>query len=63
MNSVDRILNFINSQPDNNISTIEPKVEQEDITPKPIDNNNEPSIESPWYAGARNNTFSRLDEP
>lgn len=45
MNSVDRILNFINSQPDNNISTIEPKVEQEDITPKPIDNNNEPSIE------------------
>lgn len=45
MNSVDRILNFINSQPDNNISTIEPKVEQEDITPKPIDNNDEPSIE------------------
>lgn len=45
MNSVDRILNFINSQPDNNISTVEPKVEQEDITPKPIDNNNEPSIE------------------
>ena len=45
MNSVDRILNFINSQPDNNISTIEPKVEQEDITLKPIDNNNEPSIE------------------
>lgn len=44
MNSVDRILNFINSQPDNNISTIEPKVEQEDITPKPIDNSNEPSI-------------------
>lgn len=45
MNSVDRILNFINSQPDNNISTIEPKVEQEDITPKPIDNNDEPSIQ------------------
>lgn len=45
MNSVDRILNFINSQPDNNISTIEPKVEQEDITPKPIDNNEEPRIE------------------
>lgn len=45
MNSVDRILNFINSQPDNNISTIEPKVEQEDITQKPIDNNDEPSIE------------------
>lgn len=45
MNSVDRILNFINSQPDNNISTIEPKIEQEDITPKPIDNNDEPSIE------------------
>lgn len=45
MNSVDRILNFINSQPDNNISTIEPKVEQEDITPKTIDNNDEPSIE------------------
>lgn len=45
MNSVDRILSFINSQPDNNISTIEPKVEQEDITQKPIDNNDEPSIE------------------
>lgn len=45
MNSVDRILNFINSQPDNNISTIEPKVEQEDITPKTIDNSDEPSIE------------------
>lgn len=45
MNSVDRILNFINSQPDNNISTIEPKVEQEDITQKPIDNNDEPRIE------------------
>lgn len=45
MNSVDRILNFINAQPDNNISTIEPKVEQEDITPKTIDNNNEPHIE------------------
>lgn len=45
MNSVDRILNFINSQPDNNISTVEQKVEQEDITPKPIDNNNEPSIQ------------------
>lgn len=45
MNSVDRILNFINSQPDNNISTVDPKVEQEDITQKPIDNNNEPSIQ------------------
>ncbi len=45
MNSVDRILNFINSQQYNNISTVEPKAEQEDITPKPIDNNNEPSIE------------------
>lgn len=32
MNSVDRILNFINSQPDNNISTIEPNtITKEDI--------------------------------
>lgn len=45
MNSVDRILNFINSQPDNNISTVEPNAEQEDIIPKPIDNSNEPSVQ------------------